>query len=535
MSYETLLWDQIDLLIRDSTQGRNVLDECHEIISQLVIINEQYGKNLEKIGNSMVKYNQHNHLHKLLSILQSQILLDAEQWKANARFMRDHILFQIKELLTQQNHSVRNLFDSSRTLNSQIKQKQQELDKLYSDYKKKQNDYFQWQIQMYSQKNVSDIVVDKKAKQMVKSDEMSRQLYEMEQKMRQSVDNYNQYLEGYHQRMASIMRDLQVQDSERGLLLKQLLQNVVRKESLLQDISNCDIQKYQSDFIEQHKTQNEILKPKEFINPNSYTLESIIDISENKLDMIENRLIEYQKILDQYQFKIEDIKYIQVGEYQLRKLIQEHSEQLKCGMISCIKYIKQIMNEIWSAIHIDLDIFFKVMRNNKIGRYIWVHYLQNFRVQRQLDLNLEAFHIVGQVVNCMLTICSEEYDVYVVRKTVLMSLTFYMVNGTEKLFLQELIKGHEIFKSIELWEIMMFQSLYEEIRSQNSHKLNEQIQDSVEREKNTVFGFLGSLCKNMLIFNIEKPIIKQLVVKYAKFYNLQDVLLKALNQIVDEH
>ena len=25
--------DQIDLLIRDSTQGRNVLDECHEIIS----------------------------------------------------------------------------------------------------------------------------------------------------------------------------------------------------------------------------------------------------------------------------------------------------------------------------------------------------------------------------------------------------------------------------------------------------------------------------------------------------------------------
>ena len=31
-----------------------------------------------------------------------------------------------------------------------------------------------------------------------------------------------------------------------------------------------------------------------------------------------------------------------------------------------------------------------------------------------------------------------------------------MVNGTEKLFLQELIKGHEMFKSIELWEIMMF-------------------------------------------------------------------------------
>lgn len=47
---------------------------------------------------------------------------------------------------------------------------------------------------------------------------------------------------------------------------------------------------------------------------------------------------------------------------------------------------------------------------------------------------------------------------------ILLSVTFYKTENTEKIFLYSGIKNHKIFESFDLWDAIFFESLHEEMK-----------------------------------------------------------------------
>lgn len=45
-----------------------------------------------------------------------------------------------------------------------------------------------------------------------------------------------------------------------------------------------------------------------------------------------------------------------------------------------------------------------------------------------------------------------------------MAFTFYKIENNEKIFLSNGIKEHKIFESLDMWDAICFESLYEEMK-----------------------------------------------------------------------
>ena len=125
----------------------------------------------------------------------------------------------------------------------------------------------------------------------------------------------------------------------------------------------------------------------------------------------------------------------------------------------------------------------------------------------------------------------------ITKKLVILSLTFYKIfqmpgpnnqMKEEKIFLQTSIGSHALWKEMDFWDSAIYLSIIEEMLSQKNYKLDQAENDNENsfRQKNLVFGQLASYAHNMLIFNLDKYEVKNLVMKYCKIYNLTDQQVK---------
>lgn len=133
-------------------------------------------------------------------------------------------------------------------------------------------------------------------------------------------------------------------------------------------------------------------------------------------------------------------------------------------------------------------------------------------------------------------------DILTVLKLMILSFTFYQIEdknhynheepgSSEKDFLQRVIKQHPLWSMTDFWEAAILTSIKEELKSQKTYLLNheESNSDTLFRERNIVFGQLASYCNNMLMFHIEKSVVKEIIGNFCKWFNLTEAQIKELN------
>ncbi len=100
----------------------------------------------------------------------------------------------------------------------------------------------------------------------------------------------------------------------------------------------------------------------------------------------------------------------------------------------------------------------------------------------------------------------------------------------DKIFLHSELIDHPIWKSVDFWECAIFLSIKEELESQKSYNLEEKETkaDTSRREKNLVWGQLVSYQHNMMIFDMDKNEVKQVLLNFSKIYSLGDQQVKDL-------
>jgi len=136
-------------------------------------------------------------------------------------------------------------------------------------------------------------------------------------------------------------------------------------------------------------------------------------------------------------------------------------------------------------------------------------------------------------------------DIITALKIMILTFTFYKIGEKipqnnfaelenseiiEKNFLQIVIKEHPLWNMPEFWHAAIFTSIREELKTQKNFLIghDESSDDTLIRERNIVFGQLASYCNNMLMFHIEKSVVKEIVGSFCKFFNMLENQIKEI-------
>ncbi|CAD8059901.1 unnamed protein product [Paramecium primaurelia] len=521
-------------VVRESTKGRNDITKVIDSLQNRVNAEYEYSKNLED-GISELSVNKNSadcavNLEKIIGLYCNEIRQKIKESRAYAQFIKDYIINQLNLLVKDQNIKVKGLISDGRKLSAQLKQEKTEVEKLMSQLNQKNNDYFQHQIQKFSQENLSQLQPQKKNENTLKSDKLFRNLKELREKLNSQQSSYEQFLQGYELRVSKIIEEFQLQDQNRVDQLKTVMNQLFQNDRIFENLNQIQGEYSLYRYKEQYFKSLEI----KFKEQKSFVQCSVLKIEDNWVDRITHFIntkcqnIQYNRELITLNMEILKNDYEKIN-----FLVQQQNQDFITNISLCQERIHNQMQELWTSQQVNLKSLINLLNHNLIGRQIWVFEFQQFRLDKRFEICQISYQNIVDLLNQLLDLCMNELDAFTVRKLILMTFTFYRIEKTEKIFLYDGIQHHSIFDKIDLWDAIFFECLYEEMKKQQDMRINENINDSIDREKNTVFGFLGSLIENMLSFSPSKQNVRILTSKYCKLYMLNDIQIKQLLQIID--
>ena len=94
----------------------------------------------------------------------------------------------------------------------------------------------------------------------------------------------------------------------------------------------------------------------------------------------------------------------------------------------------------------------------------------------------------------------------------------------EKVYLQDALMTHPLWKTMDFWDCAILESIKDELKNQEKYLVHQNITESetVEQYKSIIFGQLAAYSHNMLMFNIGKGLVKEMMIKFAKIHNLSE-------------
>lgn len=94
----------------------------------------------------------------------------------------------------------------------------------------------------------------------------------------------------------------------------------------------------------------------------------------------------------------------------------------------------------------------------------------------------------------------------------------------EKVYLQDALMSHPLWKTMDFWECAILESIKDELKNQEKYLCFQNITESEANEqyKSIIFGQLAAYSHNMLMFNIGKSIVKEMMTKFARNHNLSE-------------
>ena len=148
---------------------------------------------------------------------------------------------------------------------------------------------------------------------------------------------------------------------------------------------------------------------------------------------------------------------------------------------------------------------------NREYRDEFLKVINNYRTFGKLELPEREYDLIGnyfiQIIDCILEEKSEK-DFKMIKSTILMSQTFFVIKNNEKLYLIEKIKGHKLFLEIEYFTKYMKFCIEEMYLNNDKSKVVKFIKNKEEMLFSSIITFFNYMKE------LEVPInhIKQIIV-----------------------
>ncbi len=166
--------------------------------------------------------------------------------------------------------------------------------------------------------------------------------------------------------------------------------------------------------------------------------------------------------------------------------------------------------------------------------------MNKYRISGLFTLEENSFKILGDLLLQILSETIKEKDLECAKFCMIISQTFYRVGLATlkpRVFLQEAIECHEIWKQTEFWEGILKYSINEDIHNQRAlHTyFSENLEEKQFRIQSVAFGQVLSFSLNMLSFQIPKERVKETVLNFCKIYKINEDMLNQLLRSVDDY
>ena len=183
----------------------------------------------------------------------------------------------------------------------------------------------------------------------------------------------------------------------------------------------------------------------------------------------------------------------------------------------------------------------KFCKNKKTRREILKN-LDNLRRIKGLNLNSTSYNNIGKILNYSLNeILINKEDIDYISIIIIISLSSTIYKNDEKtkerIFLNECIKNHEIWKKIEIWKNTIKYSINEELHNQkNFNRYSEEdITNKKQRINNIVKFKLNSYLYNMINLEIKKNIINDIISEFKTYYDLDKDIVDGFYNIINNN
>ena len=285
-------------------------------------------------------------------------------------------------------------------------------------------------------------------------------------------------------------------------------------------------------------------------NPEIYQMK-IFQKSQNKkenkeiIDEIENKILELEDGLETTYLIVDEISLFTIQKMKKFELInikdlnlEKEREKLKMNQltIKLLSNIKKEPNEVdenqLNITQQDLDLI-ELLLNNHHNRIIFMQKLSKFRVLGYYYISKTIYSILSKYFLQIINTLKEDQDMFTAKNIIVLSQTYFVKEKDKKIYLQEAIKSHEIFKKKEFWENLFNFFMNKEIlKFRKSIDLNEIIEEGKNNYNKLAFGQIMTICNNMIEFGINKDIIYQIIEPKIKYYNLDENSIEGIKCVL---
>ena len=285
-------------------------------------------------------------------------------------------------------------------------------------------------------------------------------------------------------------------------------------------------------------------------NPEIYQMK-IFQKSQNKkenkeiIDEIENKILELEDGLETTYLIVDEISLFTIQKMKKFELInikdlnlEKEREKLKMNQltIKLLSNIKKEPNEVdenqLNITQQDLDLI-ELLLNNHHNRIIFMQKLSKFRVLGYYYISKTIYSILSKYFLQIINTLKEDQDMFTAKNIIVLSQTYFIKEKDKKIYLQEAIKSHEIFKKKEFWENLFNFFMNKEIlKFRKSIDLNEIIEEGKNNYNKLAFGQIMTICNNMIEFGINKDIIYQIIEPKIKYYNLDENSIEGIKCVL---
>jgi len=268
----------------------------------------------------------------------------------------------------------------------------------------------------------------------------------------------------------------------------------------------------------------------------------IIEEIEDKISKLEDGLGFSYLINDEISYlTIKRMKIFELINIKDLDLIKE-SEKIKMFQLTLKLFsnIKKDETEINNDINIeqkDIELIESFLKKHHC-KIVFLQKLSKFRVKGNYYLNKKMFEIFSKFFNHILNDIKEDDDVFSAKNIIVLSQTYYTKENDKKIYLQEDVKNHDIFKNINFWEKLFNFFIEKETQKyKNTKDINEINENNIEDNNNNyskiAYGQIMTICNNMIEFGLNKNDIYKVIEPKIKYYKLDEDLINNIKCVLE--
>ena len=198
-----------------------------------------------------------------------------------------------------------------------------------------------------------------------------------------------------------------------------------------------------------------------------------------------------------------------------------------------IKFISESSTDLSEEEKNKIIEFFK---NDKEYILYFLQRLNNDRAKGGKILNVKTYHRIGELFKFINDIILEKNDYECFKYISILSMTYYKMEGNNKIYIYEYIKEHPYFKKCEFWQEYLEALIDFDVRNAIYKKRKNTDENKTEKKKEeeskknfAAFSNVLTVANNMTDFGLEKPFVEKFLNKVKNRYTFNSEQIEQID------